>query len=317
LATPWKRRRQLVEEKYRWAVPILHRISTTRNATILVPFGTSLITEHLIEEDDTNDRDWEELSHVEGFADTPEVNDCTEGMQELEDATADAQWSNALGDRQGSFLNVVQIERHSMNKSCVIAHHFRYAKSVSSTDRLCRIAQESRFRPGHDLNHTLSGEARLNEPSLSVLQPVATLIFCDQWLFLCIAEVNGLFLDGKFVEDIPVSILPEKISQVSYQALRLIPATVPDVPDGKYDWRSSSLFSLSAKVPGVLVQPVNPSIATHIPGNSFFVFETSVLMAIAVNLRDRVVRHYRRAILHVKISDLFPYQEHDGAYFHS
>ena len=290
-------------------MPILHHISTTRNATILAPFGTSLVTEHLIEEDDTNDRDWEELSHVEGFADsdTPEVNDCTEGMRELEDAAADAQWSNALGDRQGSFSNVVQIGRHSMNKSRAITHHFHYAKSVSSTDRLRRIAQESRFRPGHDLNHTLSGEARLDEPSLSVLQPVATLIFCDQRLFLCIAEVNGLFLDGKFVEDIPVSILPEKISQVSYQALHLIPATVPDVPDGKYDWRSSSLFSLSAKVPGVLVQPVNPSIATHTPGNSFFVFETSVLMAIAVNLQDHVVRRYRRAIPHVKISDLFPY----------
>ena len=109
-------------------------------------------------------------------------------------------------------------------------------------------------------------------------------MFCDQRLFLCIGEVNGLFLNGKSVEDIPVSMLPEKISQVSYQGLRLMPATFSDVPDGKYDWRSSSLFTLSAKVPGVLVQPINPGIATHIPGNSFFVFETSVLMAIAVNL---------------------------------
>jgi len=194
-----------------------------------------------------------------------------------------------------------------MNKSCAIAHHFRYARSVSSTDRLCRIAQESRFRPGHDLNSTISGEASIDEPSLSVLQPIATLVFCDQQLFLCIAEVNGLFLDGKSIEDIPVSILPEKIAQVSYQALRLIPATLSDVPDGKHDWRSSSLFTLSAKVPGALVQPINPSIATHIPGNSFFVFETSVLMAITVNLRDRIVHGYHRAIPHVKVSDLFPY----------
>jgi hypothetical protein len=81
-----------------------------------------------------------------------------------------------------------------------------------------------------------------------------------------------------------VSILPEKISQVSYQGLCLIPAMFADVPDGQYDWQSSSLFTLSAKVPGALIQPVNPGIASHIPGNSFFVFETSVLMAIAVNL---------------------------------
>jgi hypothetical protein len=79
------------------------------------------------------------------------------------------------------------------------------------------------------------------------------LVFCDQWLFLYIAEVNGLFLDSRSVEDIPISILPEKISQVSYQALCLIPAMLSDVPDGKSDWQSSSLFALSAKVPGVLI----------------------------------------------------------------
>jgi len=319
LATPWKCGHQLVEENYEWALPVLHRISTTQHASILAPFGTSLVTQHLVEEDDSDDRDLEDLrttSHVEGFSDMPDVNDCTMGMQELEDAAADAQWPDALDDRQAKFANVIQIGNHTMNKSRAIAQHFRYARSVSSTDRLRRIAQESRFRPGHDLKHSISGEACSDEPSLSVLQPIATLVSCDQRLFLCLAEVNGLFLDGKSVEDIPVSMLSEKIAQVSYQALRLIPATISDAPDGKYDWRSSSLFTLSAKVPGVLVQPVNPGVATHIPGNSFFVFETSVLMVIAVNLRDRVVRGHLRAILHFKVSDLFPYRAHDGAYSH-
>ncbi len=142
------------------------------------------------------------------------------------------------------------------------------------------------------------------------------LVSCNQRLFLCLAEVNGLFLYGKSIEDIPVSILSEKIAQVSYQALHLIPATFSDAPDGKYDWRSSSLFTLSAKVPGVLVQPVNPGIATYIPGNSFFVFDMLILIVIAVNLRDHVVCGHLRAIPHVKVLDLFPYQAHDGAYSH-
>jgi len=243
LATPWKHGQQLVEEKYHWTVSILHRISTTPNATILAPFRISIITEHLTEEDNRDDRDWEEIqssSHVRSFADTPEVEDCTVGMRELENAAADAQWPDALGDTQVGFSNIVQIGRQAMNKLCAIAHHFHYAKSVSSTDRLHCIAQESHFRPGHDLNQTLSGEALgeacSNEPSLSVLQPITTLVFCDQWLFLCIAEVNGLFLDGKSIEDIPVSILPEKISQISYQALCLIPVTLSDAPDGKNNW---------------------------------------------------------------------------------
>ncbi len=111
--------------------------------TILAPFGMSIITEHLTEEDDRDDRDWEEIqssSHVRSFANTLEVEDCTMGMQELEDATVDAQWPDALDDTQAGFSNIVQIGRQAINKSCAITHHFHYAKSVSSTDRLHRIA---------------------------------------------------------------------------------------------------------------------------------------------------------------------------------
>jgi hypothetical protein len=61
---------------------------------------------------------------------------------------------------------------------------------------------------------------------------------------------------------------------------------------------------------------VNPGVATHIPGNSFFVFKTLVLMVIAVNLQDRIICGHLRAILHFKVLDHFPYQAHDGAYSH-
>jgi hypothetical protein len=201
LATPWKRGQQIIEDKYAWALPILHSISTTQNATILALFGMSLVTQHLIEEDDADDRESEESqmhasSLAEGFSDTPKNGDCTVGMRELEDAAADAQWSDALGDRQDNFTNVIRIGKHKINKSHAIAQHFRYTRSVSSTNRLRCIAQESRFRPGHNLNYTPSGDSCSDEPSLSILQPIAMLVFCDQRLFLCIAEVNSLFLDG-------------------------------------------------------------------------------------------------------------------------
>jgi hypothetical protein len=159
---------------------------------------------------------------------------------------------------------------------------------------------------------SISGDAHADGPFLSVLQPIATLVFCEQRVFLCIAEVNGLFLDHQPVDDIPFSVLSEKIAQVSYQALRLVPATYSDDPDGTNDWRTSSLFSLSAKVPGALVQPINPSVASHKTCDSFFLFESSVLMAIAANLRDQVFRGHRKAIPHMKMSDYFPYREQDG-----
>jgi len=99
---------------------------------------------------------------------------------------------------------------------------------------------------------------------------------------------------------------------VSYQALCLVPASYTDDPIGENDWRLTTLFALSNKVPGALVQPINPAVTSHIMCNSFYLFQSSVLVVIASNLRDHIDCRYRKAIPHVKVSDKFPYQEQQG-----
>ena len=149
------------------------------------------------------------------------------------------------------------------------------------------MAQESHFKPTGCLRNSVSGvlgDARIQSPVLSIHQPIATLMLCKQNLFLCVAEVTGLFLDSHSVDNIPLSVLPEKIAQGSYQGVRLIPASYTDNPNGENDWRSTTLFALSSKVPGALIQPINPAVASHLTCDSFFLFQTSVLMAIASNL---------------------------------
>ena len=44
-------------------------------------------------------------------------------------------------------------------------------------------------------------------------------VVCKGKLFLCIAKVNGLFLDYQPIDDIPLSVLSDKAAQVSYQGL--------------------------------------------------------------------------------------------------
>jgi hypothetical protein len=144
------------------------------------------------------------------------------------------------------------------------------------------------------------------------LQPVATVVLCEGKLFLCIAEVNGLFLDHQPVDDIPISVLSEKVAQVSYQGLRLASASYSDDRDGKHDWRSLDLFRLSAKVPGALVLPINPDVASHNLCDAFFLFRSSELMAFATSLRDSILHSHHKAIPQVKLSDYFPYREQDG-----
>jgi hypothetical protein len=59
LATPWKRGRHLLKDKYPWVAPILHHISTYQNGSILAPYESSLINNGLTDED--NDTEMEKF----------------------------------------------------------------------------------------------------------------------------------------------------------------------------------------------------------------------------------------------------------------
>ena len=249
---------------------------------------------------------------------TSEVLHASSGMQELEDAAAasENQWHNSDNYGQDAFFHSVQIGGVTMNKSHAIAQQFRYVTSASSTDRLCRVAQESRFKPGSGLGipHSQAGEARIDGPMLFVLQPIATVVLCEGNLFLCIAEVNGLFLDHRPVDNLPLSVLSDKAAQVLYQGLRLVPASYSDDLDGKNDWRSSDLFRFCAKVPGEIVLPINPDVTSHNICDAFLLFQSAELMALAVRLRDNIRRSHRKAIPLVEPLDNFPYREQDGMF---
>ena len=321
LATPWKRGRQLMEAKYSWITPILQLISSTKNASILAPYGITLMNSSIT--GGVNDTDMEEgtPSHeMDSSTCTPQAEalDATMGMQELEDAIAETQWHNSETYGQGSHSHSVKIGGMEIKKSRTITQQFRYVTSASSTDRLRRVAQESRFKTvgGLRVPPSQDGDAHIDEPAVFVLQPIATIVFCEEKLFLCIGEVNGLFLDRQSIDNIPISFLSDKAAQVSYQGLRLVPASYEDDPDGKHDWRSVDLFRFSAKVPGALVLPINPDIASNNLCDAFFLFQSSELMALAAILQDSIPRSHRKAVPQVKASDYFPYQEQDGTSSH-
>ena len=218
LATLWRRGRHTLEAKYPWIAPILCRISKTLNTLILAPYGQNLVASWL-----TNENDSDEIEEIPSSSERdghlPHIQASTLGMQELEDAADEVQWRNESCEGRDTFSNVVQVGGITLNKSHAIAQYFRYMTSVSSMDRVCRVAQESHFKPTGCLGNSVSGvlgDARTQSPVLSIHQPIATLMLCEQNLFLCIAEVTGLFLDSCSVDDIPLSVLSKKIAQVSY-----------------------------------------------------------------------------------------------------
>ena len=140
-------------------------------------------------------------------------------------------------------------------------------------------------------------------------------MLCEGNLFLCIAKVNGLFLDNHPVNDILISDLSGKAAHVSYQGLRLVPASYSDDHNGNHDWKSMDLFLLSAKVPGTLIIPINPDVVSHNLCDAFFLFQSSELMALAASLQDEIHPSHHRVIPQVKPSDCFLYREQDGKFF--
>jgi len=162
----------------------------------------------------------------------------TAGMQELEDSVAETQWHSSEAYKQDTFLHSVQIGGITMKKSCAVAQQFRFATSANSTDRLCRVAQEGWFKSTGSLTvpHSQGRDAHINGPKLSILQPIATVVLCEGKIFLCIAEVNGLFLENQPVNDIPIPVLSDKAAQVSYQGMHLVQASYSDDHDGKHNW---------------------------------------------------------------------------------
>ena len=315
LATSWKRGRHFMEDKYLWITPILRSMDSTENASILAPYGIRLVTSSLTGSD--NDAGVEEDDpprHNDSSMHTPEALDATLGMQELEDAVAENQWRTSDSYGQGSFLHSVQIGGVTIKKSRALTQQFRYVTSASSTDRLRRVAQESRFKTSGGLRvpHSQAGDEHIEGPTLSILQPIATVVLCEDKLFLCIAEVNGLFLGHQAVDEIPIPILSERAAQVSYQGLRLVPASYSDDHNGIHDWRSLDLFRFSAKVPGALVLPINPDVTSHNLCDAFFLFQSSELMALATSLLDSIPCGHHKSIPLAKHSDYFPYREQDG-----
>ena len=140
---PWKRGRHILEDKYSWIKPMLQLISSTKNASILAPYGINLIKSYLMGGVNDTGMEEETLCETDSPAYTSEALDMTIGMQELEDAVAETQWRNSKTYGKGPFSHLVQIGGMAINKSRAINQQFRYVTSASSTDRLCRVAQES------------------------------------------------------------------------------------------------------------------------------------------------------------------------------
>ena len=119
-------------------------------------------------------------------------------------------------------------------------------------------------------------------------------------------------MGSKSIDHLPLNILQEDSIWVTFQVYNLVCTSPDDEPTYKNNWHTCEHLPMKFKVPGSLVQPINPHMATppsHLP---FYLFDTGMLLSLTSGLCDHLTNAYLKLVPSVVHSHLFPYHERSG-----
>ena len=161
------------------------------------------------------------------------------------------------------------IQGVKVSKAWALSWFNQLCKHTGSTDCLKWVWDVSRFVESK-INVQTSESPADDSKTLVISDPIATLVWVEEKFWLCLGEVNAIWIDGQSVGHISFDMLAEDVVTVSYQMLGLRPATLDDNPEGWHDWRTYeiALSKWSFMVPGQLIQSINPTTSkthVHIP----------------------------------------------------
>ncbi|KAJ7598326.1 hypothetical protein C8J56DRAFT_1091577 [Mycena floridula] len=310
LISSWKGGRSLVEKKYSFVADLLTTAEANPKTTILSPFGKLLVPEvsivspsGTVEVTSTLDKD--DTEEAEEDVRPASCPDSGTGFCAVEDAAA---------EEAAAFLPPTVIERavtlsgKLVNKARALSSRFKYRTSPSSTDRLKRVQEESRYDsiPEADIVDFDTGDGR---PTLGLSEPICTLVRCEGDIFVCIGLVNSIKVDTQEVPRLDLNLLGEKTVKVTYQVCRLVGTTQSDDPELRNDWKTSRLCpDLLFTVSGSLIEAINPTLSTRDPFKPFYLFTSSTLMAFGASFLDRFTSsEFRTLPTMTKATIDFPY----------
>ncbi|KAJ7434946.1 hypothetical protein FB451DRAFT_1465917 [Mycena latifolia] len=288
--TCWLRGRRTIEKECPSLAKYFRALDEAYNISILSPLGELIVNKDLDPDDNEDDERTE--SAVKSSV-----------SPDLEDAAADEEVFN---DQVPTFANFITVQDKPLRKTRALALMQKFGYKAGSTDRLKRVADVQRYSAKSD---EPSAIIESDAPYILVSEPIATLVPCEDKLFVCIGEVTDIRLDSKSVEQLSIDVLQERKVTVHFQILCLVPATTEDDPDSKHDWRSSGVLRNVLATPGRLVLPVDPSLSTRIAGKPYYLFESSVLRAFGAQLLDEVTLHLNKNIPKFTPTSSFPYRE--------
>lgn len=189
-----------------------------------------------------------------------------------------------------TFSKFVEIDGKLLNKAWALAVYQKYRHQPSSTDCLKQVQAAPRYCDVGNGAKIAERDSVFRGPCLIISEPVVTLICCEMYLFLCVAEVTAIHFGYQALQQIELNCLSEKTVQISFQVMKLICSTENNNLTLEHDWCSITQSNpLRFKTLGHLVQPINLNVVvpqqtgTSLP-KPFYIFSSKVLMAFVVTL---------------------------------
>ncbi|KAF9020163.1 hypothetical protein BDZ89DRAFT_1204039 [Hymenopellis radicata] len=196
LQTCWRGGRRMVEDNNPELAPLFAALDRDkRSISILSPCGV-LLMDLPLAEDDNEDPDVPDASDV---PDVPRLDMDDSGVWELEDQIAEDEDVVVSDVTKRVFDRFVLMDGKKVNKARAIKIHSRYRNEISSTDRLKRVQEIKRFsfdRSCVALNSIDDDFEDTMQPVLIIGEPVATLLYCEHQLFVCIGAVTDITIGG-------------------------------------------------------------------------------------------------------------------------
>jgi hypothetical protein len=287
---------------------------------ILRPLGTLLIRAMNADDDDDDDDDEEreDLAAIRAYPEVAGQMDGIASLPEIEDAVAAEEAAEIV---HRTFLPTIILPNgDTVPKGKLLANFMQFKKTVTSADRLKRYQNITRFDSSACPNTPESRfDIREGEPILSIGDPVVSLLQCDGVLFLCVAEALDITIDSSPVSQIPANMLSDIAVLLTYQLVKLVPATTDDDPTNKHDWcsrhgNSTGMNLFKANVPGRLIQTINPTLSDPpLPQaglrreRPFYLLDSQTLIALTASFTNRIASSDAKLIPRIVRSSHFPY----------
>ncbi|THU89597.1 hypothetical protein K435DRAFT_821336 [Dendrothele bispora CBS 962.96] len=278
---------------------VFENLVSDPNIDMFAPFGESLVNYRDAEEEDEED---EGVPVEDEPQDRTSPQDCTFQTEpfvvegDIEDAIAEEM---APESRVSSSITIAG---EITTKPKALRRRFMDRFLRSSTDRLKQIANVSCFLSSDQVKDQIlcDSDSLLGPPALCIGHPIVTVVRCAEDVFLAVAEVIGItYMSNNNVQGLNLELLGSDNTKISYQILRLIPATVQDDPTEEHDWIWKQTMELCCTdVPGRLIHAFNPDLAI-IPesAQAVYLFDSATLVTTAAQLKKIPILKEKRALL--------------------